>query len=77
MPLVLECDGCSCKLTPDAAKKVGRLVECYYCPTCGAAFDKADAEIDRARVRLSKEFEKERARVLTAVRKKLTRLPDE
>lgn len=77
MPLRLACDGCECTLVPKDAKKIGRLEEVYYCAKCAGIYDRADAEIKKLRVRLSKQFEKERGAVLAAARKKLTRLPDE
>lgn len=79
MPIQLACDGCERTIDPEDAKKVGRLdgACCYYCAKCAAIYDKADGEIEKLRVRLSKQFEAERRRVLAAARKKLTRLPDE
>lgn len=77
MGLKLCCDGCHCDLTPEASTRAGRLEEVCYCADCAATWDRAEADIDQLRIRLSQEFEEARTVQLAQAREKLRKLPDE
>ena len=84
MPLVMECDGCACRVDGETeAKKRGRLDVVVYCPACASTWDAYLRDEKAQRVALITVFEAWRGEALRKLKQDgalpggLKVLPDE